>query len=158
MRKAVDDGMIPEDVFTAALSVVPRVGNVDVREDRQAALFLFQYQDGLIGAQFMLQSVNRIGVALRLKGREPVATRFEERSHPHHPHFAYLLKAIERMVHTGVPTYPVERTLLTGGILDRALTSRARDGERIMTPELQIEYRPVEYPHAPRPELTSADF
>lgn len=154
MWKTVDDGLVPKALYEAALAVVPKVEGADPRKDDRSALFLFEYADGFRGAQFMLQSVSRTAVALKIKGKPgPLATSFEERPAPHYPHFAYLLKAIERMIHTGRPSYPVERVLLTSGILDRALTSRAQGGKKLETPELAISYRPVDYPHAPHPDL-----
>ena len=156
MWNAIANGDVPKDVFEAALAVLPKVDKSKAPRNLHDALFLFEYEDGFRGAQFILQSVNRTGVALKIKGlRQPIATQFEERPDPHHPHFAYLLKAIERMMHTGRSSYPVERTLLTSGILDRVLTSRIQGGKKLMTPELSIRYQAADYPHAPLPELTS---
>lgn len=153
--KAIDNGVVDQELLTAALSVVPTPNHGNMRDDKSAALFLFQYVDGFLGALLMLpRFAGGISTAIRLQDHpDPLATRFEERLEPRHPHFAYLLKGIERMIHTGQPSYPIERTLLTSGILDRALTSRHQQHQRIDTPELAIRYQPVAYPHAPHIEL-----
>lgn len=157
MWKAVDDGVVAKDVFAAALAVIPHKTDAEMRKDRGTALFLFEYVDGFKGTLLMLsESASRTSVALKLRGKaKPVATQFEERTDPRHPHFAYLLEAINRMMQTGRPSYPVERTLLTSGILDRALNSLSRGQKKLDTPELAIRYQPVDYPHAPKPELGS---
>ncbi len=157
MWKAVDDGVVPPDVLNAALSLMPRQGGAEMRASRGSTLFLFQYADGLLGSVLMLPGfATGTAVGLKLKGDpRPIATRFDERTEPRYPHFAYLLKAIERMIHTGRPSYPVERTLLTSGILDRVLNSLVDGQRRLDTPELAIRYQPVDYPHAPHPDLQS---
>ena len=154
--KAIDDGLVSKAAFDAALALVATEPD-RVRQSESAGLFLFQYRDGLFGSVFMLPGfATGSAVALKIKGQNQLlATRFEERPQPYYPHFAYLLKGIERMIHTGKPSYPVERTLLTSGILDLALTSRVQNQEKLMTPELAIQYQPVDYPHAPHPDLTS---
>jgi hypothetical protein len=152
---AVDQGLVSQAALDAAFEVVPKKGSPDIRQDDKAALFVFDYLDGLRGAILMLGCVSGTALGVTLKNRpQPLAVAFDERTQPRYPHFAYLLKAIETMIHTGRPAYPVERTLLTSGILDRVLTSRARDGELLQTPELAISYQPVDYPHAPRPDLS----
>jgi hypothetical protein len=155
MWKAIDDGVADKEALRAALDRLPHHKDQDFRQDEDSALFLFEYTDGLRAAVLMLPDfVGGIAVGLRIKGeRRPVATRFEERAEPHYPHFAYLLKAIEQMIHSGRASYPIERTLLTSGILDRALTSLAEGQKQLATPELAIEYEPADYPHAPQPPL-----
>jgi hypothetical protein len=155
MWEAIDDGTVAREVLGAALAVTPHRDGAEIRKSPGATLFLFQYADGLLGSVLMLPGFAAgTSVALRVKGKsQVVATRFDERTEPRYPHFAYLLKAIERMVHTGQPSYPVERTLLTSGVLDRVLTSLDGGQKRIDTPELAIQYQPADYPHAPRPDL-----
>jgi hypothetical protein len=153
--KAVDDGWVAPEVMEAVFEAIPKTKK-SIREDEKAMLFQFEYSDGFRGAQFMLPSARLTGVGVKLKGQKPTATGFEERPKPYYPHFAYLLKAIETMIYTGKPTYPVERTLLSGGILDRALTSKFQKGKKLDTPELAIAYAPVDYPHAPKPDLLAA--
>lgn len=152
---AVDDGWVSPDVMDAVYYAIPKAKKA-IRDDDKAMLFQFEYADGFRGAQFMLPSARLTGVGVKIKGQKPIATGFEERPKPYYPHFAYLLKAIETMIHTGKPTYPVERTLLSGGILDRALTSKFQKGKKLDTPELAIGYTPVDYPHAPKPDLLAA--
>ena len=154
--KAMDEGIVSQEAFDAALAAVPH-SDGDVRKQKNVTLFLFHYTDGLTGAVVMLPGFSRgTSIALKLReNKEIIATRFDERTEPRYPHFAWLLKGIERMVHTGEPSYPVERTLLSSGILDRALTSRIKGYRELRTPELEINYTAVDYPWAPKPKLTS---
>lgn len=157
MWQAVDDGRVSKFALEAAFAVVPKQGNPDIRKDKNAGLFLFEYNDGTPAAVFMLGCVNGTAMSIKLRGKsEPLAVAIEERTEPRYPHFANLLKAVERMIHTGRPSYPVERTLLTSGILDRVLTSRHEGGRKLITPELGIAYQPVVYPHAPHVDLLAS--
>ncbi|MDP1796137.1 MAG: hypothetical protein Q8K78_01585 [Planctomycetaceae bacterium] len=152
---AIDSGVVRKDLFEAVAALDSGKTVADLRKLDSLTLFRFEYRDGFAGAVVMLPSpCATTAVAVKMKSQAPIlATRFDERSEPRHPHFAYLLKALEQMFHTGKPTYPVERTVITSGILDRALTCLADGEKRLVTPELAITYQPVDYPHAPLPTL-----
>jgi hypothetical protein len=155
ISRLIEDKTIPGDLLDAALqSSGTDRQKVLQTPPRGGAVFLIKYADGLLVPVLMLSPLTRaISVALKLPGNEVLASRAEERPEPRYPHFAYLLKGIEQMVHTGRPAYPVQRTLLAAGVLDRLLRSRQANGQKIETPELQIAYWPVDYPHAPHIDL-----
>lgn len=56
--------------------------------------------------------------------------------------FDHLAFFVDDFLQTGVAPIPIERTLLTSGVLDAAITSRSRGGEVVKTPHLAIDYRP----------------
>ena len=58
--------------------------------------------------------------------------------------FSPLVNNIEKMFLTGEATYPVERTLLTTGLVAAGVDSIFADGTRQETPHLDIAYQPTE--------------
>jgi len=144
------------ELFAAARRLMP--GNP---EDTKAwnpgsdsAAYLIEHRDGLRSAVVMANGLaGHFSTALRIKGKaEPVGTWFKLQEGPPFGHFAYLVRAIDETFHTGKSAYPVERTLLTTGILDRVMHSLANDGLRLATPELAVSYSAVDWPFANHPD------
>ena len=102
-----------------------------------------EYRDGLRASVLMLTGyVHDFAYAARVGGQIS-ATEFHLPGAPH-PHFSYLGLNIEEMFLSGVPSYPVERTLLTTGVLEAVLDSRYRGHVRVETPHLDVRYRAPE--------------
>lgn len=152
--RLLQEGLIREELFDAALasSLTNRHTVLESRSE-DGGVFLIEYVDGLVAPVLMLPGLAS-GISATVKsGNTTLSVRAEERPEPRYPHFAYLLKGVEQMIHTGKPAYPIERTMLTAGTLDRLLTSRKETNRRIETPELRISYSPVDYPYAPHIDL-----
>lgn len=119
--------------------------------------FLIRYCDGLEAAVGMIDSVGECFAfsCLRRNETKPDCAVFDlQNVHPF-GHFGYLVHAVEHMIVTGKAPYPVERTLLTSGMLAALLQSRAEGGKTIATPQLaSIHYEPTDWPHAPAPPYT----
>jgi hypothetical protein len=162
MWKALDEGRWSKELLEAAMRRVPAHAAGDVREmtakTADAGVFLIEYRDGFRAAVAILNGWAHEGdggafcFAGKLKDRdEPVSTLFYLQNVDPFGHFAYLVKAIDSMIDTGHPPYPVERTLLTTGILDAVMTSKAEKNRRVETPHLEIQYQPTDWPFATDP-------
>jgi hypothetical protein len=147
-------GLWSRDLLDAALRAQPNVKQGDIQKllTPESSFFLIEYRDGLRATVALLNGVARhFGFAARINGqREPQATWIRLEETKPYRHFAWLLKGIEHLVHRKAAPYPVERTLLTTGILDRVMHSLAEDGRRFETPELDVSYRPTNGGHADR--------
>lgn len=120
-------------------------------------MFLIEHSDDFRSAVLMLNGYVTDFAYAGKDGDNVYATEFYLQNGPPHAHFSYLSLNIEEMFVTGVPQYPVERTLLTTGILDTIMHSRAQGNIRLETPHLaELAYRSYEQklirPTAPRPE------
>jgi hypothetical protein len=115
---------------------------------RHPVAFVVEYVDGLRATVLILNGhVDDTTIAARISdsagGETIVSTLMYLPAPPGACFFDPLVLRIEDFFRARKPPYPVERTLLTGGILDVALESRIRDHRRIETPELAaIDYQP----------------
>jgi hypothetical protein len=106
--------------------------------------FVVEYVDGFRATALILNGhVDDTTFAGRLGDDSLVSTLVYLPAPPGASFFNPLVLRIEDFFRTGKAPYPVERTLLTGGVLDVALESRIRKHTRIKTPELAaIDYEP----------------
>jgi hypothetical protein len=105
--------------------------------------FLIEYRDGLKATILQLDGhVADDTFAAFVDGQEkPVSTLFWLPGPPGAAFLEALAIHIEKFMDTGMPPYPVERTALTGGILDWALESRVKR-KQLETPDLDVSYDP----------------
>ena len=107
--------------------------------------YRFEYADGLKATMLLMNGlVHDFTFAARLKGRsEPLSALFELPPNPNVAYSAALMSKAEEMFMTGKAPYPVERTLLTSGLVAAGLKSLAEGQKRIETPHLAaVHYRP----------------
>lgn len=137
------------DLLSAALArsekpAVARADRAAVRAGtREPEAFLIEYADGLRAAALLLPGfADEFLFAARERSGRLTSTLFWLQDGKPFGHFARLSQEIERMFLTGRPSYPVERTLLTTGVLAAAMESRHRGGERLATPHLAVRYEP----------------
>jgi hypothetical protein len=152
--KAGDDRRWSWELLENALGRSESVNPGDIRRNvglpvqtmpsTPATAFLVEYRDGLRGTVLMLNGhVQDFTFAARIKGEpKPESCLFYLPPPPGAKYFDCLVTNIEKFLDTGRPPYPVERTLLTSGILDAAMESHYRRGNRVETPELDVRYTP----------------
>ena len=145
--RAMDTGMFDRKLLDAALkrlkkSPITRQPNRPLRELVKAPdMFIIEYRDGLKAFVLTLNgAVNEWGVAWNtVAGAQKSTTFWTQEARPY-MHFTYLVKGTEKMFHTGQPTWPAERTLMTSALLDALLISKNKNGMTVPTNYLDFKY------------------
>jgi hypothetical protein len=108
--------------------------------------YRIEYADGLRATMLLMNGlVDDFTFAARLRGQdEPISTLFHLPPNPNVVYSAALMSHVDTMFQTGVAVYPVERTLLTSGMVAAAMQSLSADGQRIETPHLDVRYEAAE--------------
>ena len=110
---------------------------------KDPAAYCVEYNDGTHATLLMLTGADRnFTFSARVAGHGLIATQFFQSPAPNLTYSANLAAKIEQMFMTRVAPYPVRRTLLTSGIHEACLTSKARLNARLETPQLAVQYRP----------------
>jgi hypothetical protein len=143
--QAVEDGRVDRDLLELARNrfhdrPIPRTKPL-AEQVPDPTLFMIEHRDGL---RVNILALNELYIDWTATwryqdGRREGAAFWTQEARPF-SHFGLLLRHIESFMETGRAPWPVERTLLTTGVLDAALVSRRDGGRVIETPHLDIAY------------------
>jgi hypothetical protein len=151
--KAGDEGRWSWDLLDAALARSETLNQGDIRKNvgsfrvqnqplTPPTAFLVEYRDGTRGTVLLCNGhILDFCFAAKVKGEaRPASCLFRLPPPPGARFMDALVYNIEKFLEHGKSPYPVERTLLTTGILDAVMTSHEKRGTRIETPELDVRY------------------
>jgi hypothetical protein len=103
--------------------------------------YRFEYADGLKATMLLMNGlVEDFTFAARLRTQtEPISTLFYLPPNPNVVYSAALMSRAEETFLTGKAPYPVERTLLTSGLVEAGMQSLGQ-GKKLETPHLAVKY------------------
>ncbi len=155
--KVGEEGRWSKELLTAALSRSDTPLGLTVKDGRTQDLvhngelpklaknpwaYFIEYEEGFKAALLMLDgALQDFNFAARISGRGLASTQFLLTPEPNVTYSARLIGKVEEMFVTGKAPYPVERTLLTSGVLESCLTSRVKGHQRLETPHLNVRYQ-----------------
>src|SRR6202451_4677609 len=106
---------------------------------KDPAAYCIEYTDGTRATLLLLNgAIMDYNIAARVEGHGIVSTQFFLPPPPNVTDSACLAAKIEQTFHSISAAYPVERTLLTTGVLEACLHSRHRLNQRLETPQLAV--------------------
>ena len=145
--KAMENKVFDRELLYDALkrlkgSAITKQLNKPLREQvKEPVLFTIDYRDGLRAHVLTLNyAVAEWAVAWRRTDGGKRSTTFWTQEARPWMHFTYLVKGTEQMFHTGKPTWPAERTLMTSALLDALLISKSKNNAIVPTPYLNFKY------------------
>jgi hypothetical protein len=110
---------------------------------KDPAAYCIEYNDGTRATLLLLNgAIMDFNITARVKGHGLLSTQFFLPPPPNETYSACLAAKAEQMFQSRTAAYPVERTLLTTGLLESCLNSRHRLNQRLETPHLRINYQP----------------
>ena len=105
--------------------------------------YRFEYADGVKATMLLMNGlVGDFTFAARVKGQtEPLSTLFYLPPNPNVTYSAALMSKAEETFLKGKSPYPVERTLLTSGLVEAGCRSQATGQKQLETPHLDVAYQ-----------------
>jgi hypothetical protein len=116
---------------------------------KEPVAYRYEYADGVKATMLLMNGlVGDFTFAARLASKkEPLSALFYLPPPPNVAYSAALMSKAEEMFLTGKVPYPIERTLLTTGLVAAGMKSLGEEQKRLATPHLAIRY------HAPKESL-----
>lgn len=162
---AGEAGLFSQELYEAAVSQLTvrrwEKRNRTIAESvREPVLWMVEYRDGLRASVLTLNgAVAQWTAAWKYSNSDELtSTRFQVQEVRPFSHFSIFVNEIDKLMHTGQTPWPVERTLLTSGVLDALLTSRLRGEVKLESPWLDVRYQSnFNWSQPPEPFIEKAD-